>query len=99
MERQPIRDKHQAAIDAVFADASVPNSAREPVNALLTDAEDIESERDEAIDDADEKAAEIKRDRDALEDALVTVRYWLIDVLSVKPRNPRKLLRTVEKAL
>lgn len=99
MEREPIRNKHQDAIDAVFADNSVPNGARELINKLLSDAEDIESERDEAIEDADTLRDQVEQ-RDSEQDrALEEVKYWLHDVLAVKARDPYKLLRIVERAL
>jgi outer membrane murein-binding lipoprotein Lpp len=99
MERQPLRDKHQAWIDKVFANQSVPNDARTLINALLTDAEDIESERDELVEEVDELRDQVAA-RDSDQDrALEEVKYWLRDVLDVKPRDPRKLLRIVEAAL
>lgn len=98
-ERQPIRDKHQAAIDVIFADQSVPNNAREFINKILSDAEDIESERDEAIEDANTLRDQVEH-RDSEQDkVLEEVKYWLHDVLSVKPRDPYKLLRMVERVL
>lgn len=98
-ERTSIRTKHEDAIEALFADDRVPNSARELVNALLTDAEDIESERDEAIEDADTLRDQVEH-RDSEQDrALEEVKYYLHDWLNVIPRDPRKLLRIVERAL
>lgn len=98
-ERTSIRTKHQAAIDALFADGRVPNSARELVNALLTDAESVEEERDEAIEDADTLRDQVEH-RDSEQDrALEEVKYYLYDWLNVIPRDPRKLLRIVERAL
>jgi hypothetical protein len=99
MERQPIRDKHQSAIDKLFADKSVPNSAREFINELLFDAEDIESERDEAIEDADTLRDQVEQRDSDQNKALEEVKYWLHDVISVKARDPYKLLRIVERAL
>jgi hypothetical protein len=99
MPTSSIRDKHQDAIDAIFADESVPNNARELINKLLSDAEDIEADRDEAIGDADELRDQVEHRDSVQDDALVEVRYWLIDVLSVIPRNPKTLLRIVENAL
>lgn len=99
MERTPVRNKHQDAIDAFFADESVPASARKLLNSLLSDAEDIESERDDAEEDADTLRDQVeKRDSDQ-DEALAEVRYWLIDILSIIPRDPKKLLRIVERAL
>lgn len=77
----------------------MPNLARELINELLSNAEDIESERDEAIEDANALRDEVEH-RDSVQDAaLVEVRYWLHDVLAVKARDPYKLLRIVEDAL
>lgn len=99
MERAPIRDRHQDAIDALFADESVPNSARDLINKLLSDAEDIESERDEAIEDADTLRDQVEH-RDSEQDrALEEVRYYLIDMFALRPRDPKRLLRIVENAL
>lgn len=101
MEREPIRSKHQDAIDAIFADPGVPNRARELINKLLSDAEDIESERDEAIEDADTLRDEVAH-RDSVQDeALEIVKYWIHDVLILhKPMiDPLKILRVVERAL
>lgn len=99
IKRQSIREKHQAAIDAVFADESVHGGARELINALLFDAEDIESERDEAIEDADTLRDQVEQRDSDQNTALVEVKYWLIDVLNVVPRDAKKLLRVVEDAL
>ncbi len=99
LEREPIRDKHQAVIDAVFADGRVPKGAIDLINALLTDAEDIESERDEAVEDADTLRDQVEH-RDSEQDrVLEEVQYWLRDFLDMKLRNPRRLLRMVERAL
>jgi hypothetical protein len=99
IQRESIRDKHQDAIDALFANESVSNSACDLINKLLSDAEDIESERDEAIEDADTLRDQVEHRDSAQDEALVEVKYWLHDVLSVKARDPYKLLRIVERVL
>ena len=98
---EPIRDEHEEKIEAVFADESVPVRARELINALLTYAENIEEERDEAIEDADTLREQIEQ-RDSDQDAaLEAIKYWLHDALNFKKltTDPLKMLQLVERAL
>jgi hypothetical protein len=98
---EPIREKHQAAIDAIFADVGVPKRATDLINALLSDAEDIEAQRDEAIEDADTLRDQVEQ-RDSDQDACLThVKYWMIDTLvHHRPMtDPRAVLRKIEDAI
>lgn len=99
MEREPLCDKHEEAIVAVFANENVPQCAIDLIKALLSDAEDIEADRDEAIEDANSLREQVEQRDSAQDEALVHVKYYLIDILSVIPRDPKKLLRIVENVL
>ena len=97
----PIREKHAAAIEAILADVGVPDRAVKLIEALLTDAEDIEAQRDEYEEERDEALADLESRQASETQALEKVKYWFLDVMTHgKPMtDPRKILRIVEDAL
>lgn len=88
---EPIRDKHQDAIDAHDQEIAKRDERIEQLEAELKEA----TESLEAI--GGDHADEIR----ALETTLEVVKYWMHDVLiHHRPvTNPRAILRIVEAAL
>lgn len=96
-----IRDKHKKAIKAAFGPKGTHESALDLINAILTDADNVEAQRDEYETERDELQAELDEHASDMEAALLAVKYWMQDALVLhKPiTDPRKILRMVEDAL
>lgn len=97
---EPIREKHQAAIDALFGHPDTSDDTIDLINALLTDAEDIEAQRDEYETERDEAIEEVNDHYESQFAVLEHVKYWMHNALVLhRPMtDPRVIMRMLEDA-